>query len=334
MANVPIKFKRVAAAFDEAIKWRRPCESSSGSEYWPESEAASLSDLVNSFIEKGDGLDPFDMDMDINMAQSDGIDEKDDFESDNEDDDDTQRKELLRDLLLECRRDNKKGMKQKIKKEIEIALKLYGENNNDDDDDDIASSSSRNGLKRNIMSHLRGKGFDAGLCKSRWEKTGRYPAGTYEYIDVNVGETRYMVEVSMAGELDIVRPTTRYSTLLNMIPSILIIEKPHVLKQIIRLMSSAMKESLKRADLHVAPWRRNGYLQARYVSPYKRTINKESSASSATMGYEGLAKKRSSMVGFEADDLPRVVSYYCRDNGLVSKGGIRVGMLGVALQGK
>ncbi|XP_074298158.1 uncharacterized protein LOC141628976 [Silene latifolia] len=329
MENVPIKFKRVTAAFDEAVKWRRPCESSSGSEYWPES-GASLSDLVNSFIEKGDGFDPFNMDM----AQNDDIDEKDDFESDNDDDDDTQRKESLRDLLLESKRDNKKGVKQKIKTEIEMALKLYDQNNNDDDDD-IASTSSRNGLKRKVMSHLRAKGFDAGLCKSRWVKTGRFPAGTYEYIDVNVGETRYMVEVLMSSELDIVRPTTRYSTLLDMIPSILIIEKPHVLKQIIRLMSAAMKESLKRADLYVAPWRRNGYLQARYFSPYKRTINKESSASSTTMAREGIAKKRSSMVGFEADDLPRVVPYYCRDNGFVSsKGGIRIGMLGVALQGK
>uniref|UniRef100_A0A5B7C8C7 Uncharacterized protein n=1 Tax=Davidia involucrata TaxID=16924 RepID=A0A5B7C8C7_DAVIN len=49
MAKIPVRFKRVAAAFDEVAR-ARLCESS-GSEHSPES-SMDLSDLVKSFIER------------------------------------------------------------------------------------------------------------------------------------------------------------------------------------------------------------------------------------------------------------------------------------------
>ncbi|XP_021719414.1 uncharacterized protein LOC110687101 [Chenopodium quinoa] len=331
MAKIPIKFNRVAAAFDEAAKWHRPCDSSSGSEYWPES-GADLSDLVNSFIEKGDhGMDHnFKIDIDeVDINEDIGNESCDaNWVSDN-DEDDTQRKEMLQSLLLECTSSSKKkSTRQKIWNEIDVALKLFGGFNGNVND------VSRSSFKRSLMAHLRDKGFDAGLCKSRWEKTGRFPAGTYEYIDVNVGKSRYIVEVFMAGEFEIARPTSRYTSLVEMIPSILIIKNTQVLKQITRLMSNAMRESLKQANMLVAPWRRNGYLQAKYFSPYKRTTNRDSSLKNVVeRDEEVLAKKRSS-IGFEADQFPRV-SYYCRDVDFGNKvHGIRVGLLASVLQGK
>ncbi|KAL2932165.1 tRNA pseudouridine synthase A [Bienertia sinuspersici] len=328
MAKIPIKFKRVAAAFDEAAKWRQPCDSSSGSEYWPVS-GTDLSDLVNSFIEKGDyGVDPHTFAIDIDNDIGKNCDDEVNWVSDNDDDSITKRKELLHSLLLECTSSGNKnnGIKQKIRDEIDFALKQFGGCNSDP---------SRSGLKRKLMTHLRDKGFDAGLCKSRWAKTGRTPAGTYEYIDVNVGKTRYIVEVFIAGEFEIIRPTNNYTSLLGLFPSILIIEKPQILKQILRLITKAMKDSLKQANIHVAPWRRNGYMQAKYFSPYKRTINRESTIKDIEIESYGLAKKRS-MVGFEAHGLPNMVSYYCRDVdfGISKVNGVRVGLLASALQGK
>ncbi|KAL9236575.1 hypothetical protein vseg_011225 [Gypsophila vaccaria] len=342
MAKIPIKFKRVAAAFDEAVRWQPPCESSSGSEHWPDS-GASLSGLVNSFIEKGDAYDDdpdLDMDMDIDIDDDD-LDDKEDCETENEDL--KERKERLRGVLLECRNDsNKKGAKQKIMKEIEDALlKLQGSschnnnnnNNNNHGLDSSSSSISSSRLKRNIMSHLRHAGLDAGVCKSRWEKRGGIPGGKYEYVDVNLGKTRYIVEVNLGGELDVVRATAHYKELLDMIPKIMIIEKAESLKQIIRLMSGAMKESLKQADMFVAPWRRNGYLRARYFSPYKRTTSPHS-ASSAAATQGRLTTTKGSMLGFQA--MP-TLSYNCRDNHafVVSSRptGARVSLLSAALQG-
>lgn len=159
MAKIPIKFKRVAAAFDEAAKWRRPCDgSSSGSEYWPESEA-DLSDLVNSFIEKGDYA-WVDHNFDIDDVNDTNIDDAN-WVSDNDetiDENYIEKVELLQGLLLECtssKHNDKYGTKEKILEEINVALKLFSNCHGVND-------ASRSNLKRNLMAHLRDKGFDAG----------------------------------------------------------------------------------------------------------------------------------------------------------------------------
>lgn len=333
MAKIPITFKRVAAAFDDATRWTRPCDSSSGSEYWSESGIEfDLSELVNSYIEKGgQGVNfyhnnHFNIEIDDHDINQDIISDGNEYSyancasDDNDEVNFLERREMLQNLVLECTSNGSKnnGMKQKIFDEINVALRssLIGGCNNSGANNDL----SRIRLKRHVMAHLRDKGFDAGLCKSRWEKTRNFPAGTYEYIDVNAEKTRYIIEVNLAGEFEIARPTNHYTTLLEMIPSILIIENPQLLKQLMRLMTSSMRDSLKHANMHVAPWRRNGYLQAKYFSPYKRTINRESSAKGSTM--EG-----------DYGPLP-MVSYYCRDVDFGCKiNGVRGGVLGAVFQG-
>ncbi|KAE8694852.1 hypothetical protein F3Y22_tig00110769pilonHSYRG00007 [Hibiscus syriacus] len=69
-------------------------------------------------------------------------------------------------------------------------------------------------FKRRLMSHLRDKGFDAGLCKTRWDKLGR-----------NL--------LSVAYE---------YASLLELIPPIFV-GKPKELKQIVKLMRKAIHEN-------------------------------------------------------------------------------------------
>lgn len=116
----------------------------------------------------------------------------------------------------------------------------------------------------------------AGLCKSKWEKTGRFPGGTYEYMDINLAGNRYIVEVSLAGEFEIARPTSEYSSLIDVFPAIFV-GKAEEVKKIVKVMCSAMKASLKCRELHVAPWRRQGYMQAKWLSSYRRTTNEVSS---------------------------------------------------------
>lgn len=137
--------------------------------------------------------------------------------------------------------------------------------------------------------------FFSGLCKSRWEKSGGKQAGEYEYIDVNDGETRYIVEVFLAGEFEIARPTDQYVSFLQLLPPIFVC-KPDELKQIVRLISTAMKQSMKSMDMHVPPWRRNVYMQAKWFSSYKRTINAVSAkkVSDSGMGFPG-----KQLIGFE-----------------------------------
>ena len=139
---------------------------------------------------------------------------------------------------------------------------------------------------------------------------------------MNVNGTRYIIEANLAGEFEIARTTRSYTSLIDVFPQIFV-GKPEVLKQIVRLMCRAIRESMKSKDMKVPPWRRNGYMQAKWSAHYKRTTN-EISAKNASHNNDAVATKRP--VGFET--LP-TVSYYCRDN-FASKTALKVGYLTAA----
>lgn len=162
-----------------------------------------------------------------------------------------------------------------------------------------------------------------GLCKSRWEKNGRTPSGNYDYIDVNSGESRYIVEVFLAGEFTIARPTGCYSSLLAVFPQIYV-GKPEELKQVVKLMCRAVRKSMKNVELNVPPWRRPSYMNAKWFGFYKRTVNEIGRGTAAA---EDLAGNR--FVGFEPAIGGAGISFYCRED-FAAKSGVRIGNLAAA----
>ncbi|KAF8410797.1 hypothetical protein HHK36_003334 [Tetracentron sinense] len=282
MANIRFRFKRVEAAFNEVAR-ARLCESS-GSEHSVEN-SNDLSDLVDSFLERDDRVEGDEKEKKREKERNNSS-ESESFWSDSE------TKEVLQNLLGSDVSEGDNDVKRTIRAETELACRSIG-------------NGSSETFKRRLMSQLRERGFDAGLCKSRWEKTGRYPSGNYEYIDVMVSGTRYVIEPSIAGQFVIARPTNRYLSLLDVFPSIFV-GKQDELKQVVRLMCAAIKESMKSRDMHVPPWRRNWYMQVKWFGSYKRTTNGVPSVT-ASDSEEGLAGKRS--VGFETS--PAIYNY-CR----------------------
>ncbi|GAB2252634.1 hypothetical protein Droror1_Dr00005481 [Drosera rotundifolia] len=318
-----MKFKRVAAAFDEAARqWSSPWDSN-GSEYWPEElgESGNLSDLVNSYID-GDDRDHSHHSI-TNQDGEDDVEAKQKDECDHDDDDnvhgeyyvDHERKDKLMRLLS----DDERGggdtiVMQRVRGDVEAGCRVVGK----------MMGGSTVGFKRRLMAHLRELGYDAGLCKTRWEKMPSHPAGDYEYIDINIAGTRYIIEFFLAGEFQIARPTVHYASLLGTLPSVLIL-KPETLKQIVRLMTAAMKESLKSAELHIPPWRRNCYMMAKWFEPYKRTNT--IAMKMAGVGGVSTSLLRERSVGFETR-WPEMGNF-CRDD-FASKVGLRVGQLAAA----
>lgn len=138
MARIPVRFQRVAAAFDEVAR-ARLCESS-GSEHSPES-STHLSDLVKSFMERGDGREGEDEEIQPELEQKSG--ESEGYCSDSE------TREMLQSLFGDENSGDDDDVKRKIYAEAEAVYNLIG------------SKSSR-GSKRRLMTHLRDQGFDAG----------------------------------------------------------------------------------------------------------------------------------------------------------------------------
>ncbi|KAG8385806.1 hypothetical protein BUALT_Bualt03G0083600 [Buddleja alternifolia] len=300
MVNIPVKFKRTAAAFDEVVRVRS-CESS-GSEH----SAADLSDLVNSFLEREineerRSTEEIDLDIDAESEIND--------ESEGNNSADFELQDSLKNLF-----DRKNdGVKRSIHAEVEKALR-----------EEIGDKNSSPEFNRRLMARLRNRGFDAGLCKSKWEKNGRNPSGNYEYIDVNANGNRYIIEVFLAGEFTIARPTICYASLLDIFPPVFV-GKPDELRQVTRLMCSAIRKSMKRVDLNVPPWRRLAYMQAKWFGSYKRTTNEIPSRNVG--GRELIGNK---FVGFAP--VPGV-SFYCRED-FAAKAGGRIGNLAAAFNEK
>ncbi|KAL7000003.1 hypothetical protein U1Q18_001153 [Sarracenia purpurea var. burkii] len=309
MKNKQVRFKRVFVTFDEIAR-ARLCESS-GSEHSAaaaaEESSANLSGLVDSFLDRDYGVEE-DFCEDAESDEESNRNESESYCTDFE-----MKKTLL--SLIGSEEDGG-GVRRMIRAEMESACRSSG-------------SGSTDGFKRRVMSWLRHKGFDAGLCKSRWEKTSRSPPGEHEYIDIIVAGTgtRYIVEISPAVQFTIARPTDPYASLLEVLPQILICKEDE-LTMVAKLMCTAMRQSLKKREMAVPPWRRNAYLQAKWFGSYKRTTNllPAPKASSGTGGWAG-----KSLIGFETSQASRI---HCGGQvaGKVDFG-LRAGNLSAALSG-
>ena len=136
----------------------------------------------------------------------------------------------------------------------------------------------RNGgdvIRKRVVERLRARGFDAGVCRSSWERTGSVPAGSHEYVDVTAAASatgrraRYIVEVNVAGEFEIARPSAEYQDLLLSLPPVLV-ATPEAFRGVAAAMCAAAAESIRGAGMHLPPWRRARYVQAKWSAPYER----------------------------------------------------------------
>lgn len=149
--------------------------------------------------------------------------------------------------------------------------------------------------------------YFSGLCKSRWDKTTQTPAGEYEYTDIIIAGTRYIIDTSPAAQYTIARPTDHYASMLQLFPQVLVC-KGAELKKLVRLMCTAMRQSLKKKEMHVPPWRTNAYMQAKWFGSYKRTTNGVPATNVASCG-GCLARK--SWVGFRTSQVLLTSHHVC-----------------------
>lgn len=125
-------------------------------------------------------------------------------------------------------------------------------------------------LTKSVVRELVLIGYDASICKSRWEKTSSYPAGEYEFLDVMFGsEERVLIDIDFRSEFEIARPTGNYKAILQSLPYIYVGEADR-LQQILSVVSDAARLSLKKKGMHVPPWRKFDYMRSKWMSTHVR----------------------------------------------------------------
>ncbi|XWS31504.1 hypothetical protein CRYUN_Cryun23aG0081900 [Craigia yunnanensis] len=122
-----------------------------------------------------------------------------------------------------------------------------------------------------VTDGLLALGYDASICKSRWEKSLSYPAGEYEYIDVIVDGERLLIDIDFRSEFEIARSTKTYKSIVQMLPFIFV-GKADRLQKIVAIVSEAVKQCLKKKGMHIPPWRKAEYVKAKWLSPHNRAM--------------------------------------------------------------
>ncbi|XP_078181503.1 uncharacterized protein LOC144575282 [Carex rostrata] len=136
---------------------------------------------------------------------------------------------------------------------------------------------NRSCVNRAVMSRLREKGYDSGLCKARWEGSKGLSPGNYEYIDVmqiavDGKKERYIVDVYFTAESEVAGPTDEYQTVLSALPE-MVLARQEEMRPVLRILADEAKRSLKHRGLSLPPWRKKQFLIAKWLGPYRRTTN-------------------------------------------------------------
>ncbi|KAG6403503.1 hypothetical protein SASPL_135726 [Salvia splendens] len=267
-----MKIKRVTDPFDEIAKARivgvdmtRPDYFSSGS-YHSRPAAADEDDATSLFL-GCDAPDPAadggDEELDRSMCES--ISES-------------------VDLIGRIVEDERDAYRNQLRVQVSRAAEIFA-----------CLRSNKQMMRRNVMAYLRNCGYNAAVCKTKWESTGGLSGGSYEFVDVVRGDSasRYVVDLDFAAEFAIARPARSYECLLQRLPRIYV-GTAEELRQILRAASNAARWSMKCGGLILPPWRKHRFMQSKWLGPYRRMTSLISSAVNRSNGVKCRA------VGFDA----------------------------------
>ncbi|KAF8094619.1 hypothetical protein N665_0358s0001 [Sinapis alba] len=264
--------KRVTDPLADEVRARLVgCSFSSGSEHTGDDDSPCLSDLVQGYF----------LEDEVNNTVHD---ESRWCDNDNDDSDSDSSSDSERANLPDYADDIAKLLKNSLNQDTYGRMVLFHVAKAME----MLSSSSlasdqehRAVLRRKLMSILRELRHNAAVCKTKWKSSGGLTAGNHEFIDVVFATSsqtvRYIVDIDFKSQFQIARPTVQYARVLQSLPTVFV-GRVDDLKRILRLVCDAARVSLKSRGLTLPPWRKNRYMQTRWLGSYKRTANLITSA--------------------------------------------------------
>ncbi|KAK7319691.1 hypothetical protein RJT34_04416 [Clitoria ternatea] len=149
----------------------------------------------------------------------------------------------------------------------------------------IAASLCRNCLMIQVSMRLQKAGYNSAICKTKWRKSPTIPSGEHTFLDVIDGtskkqDVRVMIEVNLRAEFEMARASEDYNGLVRRLPEVYV-GKVERLSNIIKIMCMGAKKCMKENKMHMGPWRKHKYMQAKWLAPCERNT----STTSLSMGY-------------------------------------------------
>jgi len=162
----------------------------------------------------------------------------------------------------------------------------------------------RSCMLKEISGHLSDAGFNCGICKSKWMSSKDTLSGNHAYLEVldstsKKGEIRVVIELNFRAEFEMARASEEYNGLIKKLPDVYV-GKTERLQGLIKILCTASKKCAKDGKFHMAPWRKQRYMQAKWNGVRER----QSSVSALPMKrLDQPQRKRTSMLTFDLLDI-------------------------------
>ncbi|KAK6932571.1 Protein of unknown function PDDEXK-like [Dillenia turbinata] len=236
-------------------------------------QSVSLSDMVLGFFEDKTGdvfsqtstvcLENDDLDVgDEDVEQSESVEERKAFwESQHQ---------LLQGTLYRS-----SSLETKIRKATKEALKDIKMRDNICRCERPVANGCRNCLIGEISCRLRNAGFNCSICKTKWKSSPYIPSGEHTFLDVidssnpKKGEIRIIIELNFRAEFEMARARPEYNELISRLPEVYV-GKVERLSSLIKILCSAAKKCMKENKMHLGPWRKQKYMQAKWLGTCQR----------------------------------------------------------------
>ncbi|XP_047317519.1 uncharacterized protein LOC124920971 [Impatiens glandulifera] len=123
----------------------------------------------------------------------------------------------------------------------------------------------RNCLMREVSSRLRLAGFNCVVSKSKWKSSNEIPAGEHTYLGVIEEGKVIVIELNFRGEFEMAKGSEEYKELINKLPEVFV-GKIKRLQSLIKMLCLAAKKCMKDKKMHLGPWRRQKYMEAKWLA--------------------------------------------------------------------
>ncbi|GMN50788.1 hypothetical protein TIFTF001_019944 [Ficus carica] len=142
-----------------------------------------------------------------------------------------------------------------------------------------AMTACRSCLMREVSGRLRNDGYNSAVCKSKWRRSPDIPSGEHTFLDVlsnssskKGAEVRVIIELNFRAEFEMARASEEFNRLVEKLPEVFV-GKVERLNSVIKIMCSAAKKCMREKKMHMGPWRKQRYMQAKWLGTCERTTS-------------------------------------------------------------
>ncbi|KAG6393699.1 hypothetical protein SASPL_144266 [Salvia splendens] len=146
-----------------------------------------------------------------------------------------------------------------------------------------AADGCRKCLMADMCRRLQIAGFNSAICKSKWMSSPDIPSGEHTFLDVIDGsnpkkEVRVVIELNFRSQFEMARANEEYSKVVKKLPEIFV-GKMERLLAVLKIVCRGAKRCMKEEKMHMAPWRKHRYMQAKWLRTCERLASQQTFAS-------------------------------------------------------